>query len=93
MSDCQVPMVTYKKPPITVREILNEYLKKHGYDGLSGRECGCRLDDLMPCYEPSPDCEPGYLIECEECGETDGPNWCVSSDPGYKPCEAGNDDI
>jgi len=23
-------------------------------------ECGCLLDDLMPCDEPSPDCQIGY---------------------------------
>lgn len=36
---------------ITGKEIVIEYLKKHGYDGLCDpdNECGCTLDDLEPC--------------------------------------------
>ena len=38
-----------------------EWLTRHGYDGLCGYECGCALDDLMPCGEPDNDCKPGYF--------------------------------
>lgn len=35
---------------MTVQDIIKEYLKAHGYDGLClpEEECGCRIDDLMP---------------------------------------------
>ena len=49
---------------ITIRAILAEWLRGHGYDGLccfEGDPCGCRLDDLAPCGEFfSLECIPGY---------------------------------
>ncbi len=47
---------------MNVKEIVIEYLKSHGYDGLyDGYDCGCKVDDLMPC-DSCPDlCEAGYL--------------------------------
>ena len=37
-----------------IEEIVKEWLKANGYDGLynSELECGCQLGDLMPCSEP-----------------------------------------
>ena len=51
-----------------VKEIVKKYLKDNGYDGLVRLdvECGCKLDDLMPCNGPEVDCEPGYLQSCPE---------------------------
>ena len=37
---------------MTAKEIIEEYLKSHGFDGLCHprTECGCGLDDLIgPC--------------------------------------------
>jgi len=67
----------------TVRAIVAEYLKAHGYDGLydAGGECGCENDDLMPCcgvWSGSgnvPACQPGYRTACD-CGDHD---WHMSS--------------
>lgn len=58
---------------MNVRDIVIEYLKKHGYDGLTNdEECGCGIDDLFPC-EACPDrCEPAYRVlvpEGEDYGE------------------------
>lgn len=52
----------------TVREITEDYLKANGYDGLCHPTitCGCKVGDLMPCNEPSPDCIPGYESEDED---------------------------
>ena len=50
----------------TVKEILIEWLKKNGYDGLLNDECGCKDGDLMVCGEFSGDCEPGYLYKGDE---------------------------
>ena len=51
---------------MNIREIVSEWLKEHGYDGLySQDECACALSDLMPCGEVFPeDCEPGYKVDC-----------------------------
>lgn len=35
------------------------WLRENGYDGLAGYQCGCGLDDLMPCSEPF-NCVPGH---------------------------------
>ena len=47
----------------TVEEILRDWLKQHGYDGLRGAdvECGCSLDHhFIPCGEVDLGCEAGY---------------------------------
>jgi hypothetical protein len=50
-----------------LRGIIREYLVWHRYDGLAGNDCGCEIDDLMPCDNPSPcDCVPGHRHECRE---------------------------
>lgn len=56
---------------MTIPEIVTEWLKARGYDGLAGDECGCKLDDLMPCGEPHlVDCVPGHRVKCSAaCGE------------------------
>lgn len=45
---------------MTVREILVEWLTERGYHGLYAENCGCGLDDLIPCGERCEDCKPGY---------------------------------
>jgi hypothetical protein len=53
--------------PQTVRDILIQWLKENGYDGLYADECGCFVDDLAPCFgEWSLDCKPGYKCKCED---------------------------
>lgn len=48
---------------MTVLDIIINYLKEHGYDGLHyDNECGCELEDIVPCGEVSLNCEPGYKI-------------------------------
>jgi len=57
---------------VTLREIAKRRLSESGYDGLfnSCAGCACDLAGLMPCDEPSPDCEAGYKKPCPaECGE------------------------
>jgi hypothetical protein len=63
---------------MTVKDIIEKYLRENGYDGLAGEDCGCGLDDLAPCCEPIPaDCVPAYRVMCDgkppvdEDGETD----------------------
>jgi len=46
---------------MTVREIVEEWLLEHGYDGLCNEECSCTLHDLMSCGQGFSDCVPGHL--------------------------------
>ena len=45
-----------------VRDIVEQYLRKHGYDGLvsPGAECGCDLDHLFACNVVCLSCLAGY---------------------------------
>ena len=55
--------------PITVRDIVRNYLGRYCYDGLfnADAECACPLDDLMPCdCESIEYCEAGHLAKCAE---------------------------
>ncbi len=70
-----------------VREIVGNWLRANGYDGLMGDEkgsgnCSCDIEDLMPCDEPCDRCEPGYKTKCTgQCKEFDH---CIASDKNYK---------
>ena len=46
--------------PKCLRDIVGNYLIRHGHDGLCNPdiECGCGMLDLMPCGEPHTDCVP-----------------------------------
>lgn len=41
---------------MTVKEIVADWLKAHDCEGLYSEDCGCKLDDLMPCGEPNFNC-------------------------------------
>lgn len=61
---------------MTVKQIVHEWVKEHGYDGLySDIGCGCKLDDFIPCDMCSMNCMPGHIIPC----------------PGPEKCWAGGD--
>jgi hypothetical protein len=49
---------------VNVREIIIEYLRSNGFDGLynPNEDCGCQISDLMPCDEGCCNCIPGYKI-------------------------------
>ena len=53
---------------MTVKEIVIEYLKANGYDGLWSDypdHCGCGFDNLMPCDESRMEkCQPGFKYKC-----------------------------
>jgi len=54
-----------KEDPISVKEIVKQYLINHGYDGLYSDllECGCSVDDLMPCSGNACGCRSGYKVD------------------------------
>jgi len=45
---------------ITVLDIVKQYLIANGYDGLYYHNCGCTIEDLIPCGACFDDCIPGY---------------------------------
>lgn len=51
---------------ITVIEMVVEYLKANGYDGLAGKDCGCEIDYLIPCGCFDTDCVAGHKVTKKE---------------------------
>jgi hypothetical protein len=49
-----------------IKAIVKTHLIKMGYDGLyQNGECGCKIDDLMPCVEIRSDCQAGFIVPCD----------------------------
>jgi hypothetical protein len=58
---------------MNLRDYVSQKLREDDYGGLfnADEDCGCILDDLMPCGEPGENCEPGYAgtgINDDGCG-------------------------
>ena len=49
-----------------VKDIVEQYLKANGYDGLYNPvgECGCEIGDLAPCCEHQMHCEAAHKVPC-----------------------------
>jgi len=66
---------------MTVKEIILDYLKNNNYDGLCNPdiECGCGIDDLMPCSEEFgvEDCHTAYKKQCKKCNDRDIGGECL----------------
>lgn len=59
------------KDGTSLREMAAQWLRENHYDGLCNPdgECGCGLDDLMPCQCPNErDCVCAYEIPAEDSG-------------------------
>ena len=60
-----------KRDTMTLIEIVTQYLRANGYDGLyhSDGECACEVGDLWPCDNPNGDCKAGHYVDCpgKEC--------------------------
>lgn len=53
-----------------VKDILIKWLKSHGCNGLynsDGDECGCGIDELMPCERWCLDCVPAKYDALADC--------------------------
>lgn len=64
---------------ISVLQIVKQYLRKNGFDGLACDGCGCGLDDLMPCVGDITgmvECKPAKRYACD--GTCSG---CLSEGP------------
>ena len=53
---------------MNVAQIVAEYLKKNGFDGLVAHDidCGCGLSDLHPCGEDFRNCQPAYEKDSDD---------------------------
>jgi hypothetical protein len=62
---------------ITIKRIVEDYLKANGFDGLSREDCGCGIEDLFPCEDVPYDCHPAYRHKtdadgrCRDCPLSD----------------------
>ena len=57
---------------MNIRQIIEQWLRANGCDGLTTVDCGCEVDDLMPCDgECIANCKAGYKVSCP--GEADCP--------------------
>lgn len=64
------------------KEIIKKYLIDNGYDGLQNEaECGCKLDDLIPCDGCFDMCTAGYIPDCSKCDNKDNCElgFCIGS--------------
>jgi hypothetical protein len=44
---------------MNVRDMVEKALRDYQFDGLYNDECGCSIDDLMPCGDHCAHCEAG----------------------------------
>ena len=49
---------------MNLREYVTQRMRRDGYSGLYRDECGCTIDDLMPCETPWETCELGHACRC-----------------------------
>jgi len=57
---------------VKIYEIAAEYMKANGFTALYRDDCGCTLDDFMPCGgECAVDCEVGHANDCTTCAGRD----------------------
>jgi hypothetical protein len=43
-----------------LNEVIGQWIREHGYDGLYSDECGCLAEDLAPCCGNPHECRLGY---------------------------------
>ena len=57
---------------ITVKEIVVDYLKTNGSDGLVNTSigCTCEISNLIPCEESCAECKAVYMVP-SDCGKLD----------------------
>lgn len=67
---------------MTVKGIVQKYLKENGYDGLCNYEpmCGCVINDLMPCGEDCSSCTPGHK---EKPTSENFEDYCIEDNPEW----------
>lgn len=76
------------EPHNTLKDMVQKWLELNDeYNGLCSNECGCEVEDLMPCSEQGIlDCVLGHKQHCKDCvsrcehfGEP-GVEWCIRNE-------------
>jgi hypothetical protein len=66
---------------MNAEQILVDWLKTHGYDGLYSDNCGCTVDCICPCVGNGLlKCKPGYAKQT-----------CSKDLPCYAECDYDTD--
>jgi hypothetical protein len=73
-------------------QIIKSYLVENGFEGLFCDNCGCDLDDLMPCDSVCSECTPGYQVMVPDDIKCDY-NWYICKNKDDKPWEVQDADI
>jgi hypothetical protein len=77
---------------MTIKEIIEKHLRDNGFDGLfnADGECGCELDDLVPCGGECGllECEPGYKRKPAGGEDPDREFFIGPDKPGAEPSAA-----
>jgi len=70
---------------MNVKQIVLQYLKDNGYDGLANDngECGCDLEDLMPCGFQDTFCVAAHKEKPAPDSEFSDCDWVMV--PGKRP--------
>ena len=69
----------------TVRELLRKAIIDNGADGLCNDDCGCSLEDLMPCDGVKLDCVLAVKAGCYRCGDEHDEDTGHECEPGMVP--------
>jgi len=82
----QIDWPAYEGKTMTVKEIIEAYLKENGYDGLFSQFAGCccpvgGIENGGDCL--CVDCVPGYRVPCE-CEDEDA-FYIVPDKPEVQP--------
>ena len=71
------------KPNKNLAEIVAEWLRDNGYDGLFYDEgCACSVDDLFPCDNANRYCEAGYKEPCDGTCDVGTCDWHITRAKG-----------
>ena len=60
-----------------IENIVAEFLRRNGFDGLYYLGCACSIDNLLWCGAPSMNCRPGYRRETPD--DPDGFDFRIGS--------------
>lgn len=72
-------------------DYVRDHLRRDGYTGVAGEDCGCSLDDFPACGDFWGTCFPGYVwspspcLGCDDMDEWDE-CWCDGQGASRQCC-------